>query len=441
MALSGGLWGCSSSSNSTTPGEMGTGSTAGSGAAGSDAGGDACKAGQACGCATGQVGTLDCSSGDPVCKCAPCPSLELHEVAPVSACGGDPFGAWRLVDLELGSSTLTLASFGQSLGDCTVTYDAPKLVPHAVMWLEDGGLAEYSTERTPVRSHWSESCVVSKVSSFSCGADAWTGVANCGLDCDVCSCDQFLSSGTDDRWVRTATTLTIAQFGKSATFDYCVEGDSLSLSSAEARLRYERVYPINAPTACDTRTPGECERGQGCRLGVCDGGVNCTQRSTESSCLTLQGCSWDATQCGGFPESCTLADFDVVPGCTLSKVPITCEGTPTTDCAVLTVTDCKSVPGCTVNDTPGCEGPVLQCAGTVCDQGWCTGNSLDCRGTTSCSAMKNKSQCDQANITFHDGPCTWQLSRCDGTPLPCSEYNPGYCSEVPGCTATMGTPP
>jgi hypothetical protein len=62
VALSGGLWSCSSSSNSTTPGEMGTGSTAGSGAAGSDARGGACEAGQACGCATGRVGTLDCSA-------------------------------------------------------------------------------------------------------------------------------------------------------------------------------------------------------------------------------------------------------------------------------------------------------------------------------------------------------------------------------------------
>lgn len=393
-----------------------------------------CSPGTDCPCAPGYRGETLCADGEKSCDCTACPELETRQPRSVAACGGEPFGVWRLTKLELGTSTLSLSSAGEALGSCALLLDTPAQVPRALMSLQDGGRAEYVTEQTPTQAHWSDSCVTSKLAPLSCGAKGWKGVSNCALSCDTCTCDSSL--GTPDpsvryQWQRTPTTLSISQFGDSSTFDYCVKDGKLSLSGPTALLEYEQVFTVDTAGPCAERSADECARGKGCRLGSCEGSAACLQLDS-SQCLTTQGCHWDAEACWGVPENCELADFGVVPGCDFSDHPLVCTGT-SHGCESLDVGSCTSLRGCKVSLQGRCNGPTLQCQGSWCPSGYCEGNSLDCTGVTSCSAFKTKTQCGYANDDFPDAPCTWEASFCEGAPMPCSTLDQSACGFVPGC--------
>lgn len=243
--------------------------------------------------------------------------------------------------------------------------------------------------------------------------------------------------GTPDG-VRTSTTLTVAPFGNSAEFDYCVQGPKLTLSSSEMSLELEQVFTLDTPTACEKRSPVQCKLGQGCSLGVCEGSSSCAQADFEAECLTRQGCTWDATACTGLSRVCTLADFGTVPGCDFVDHPTSCIGTPTA-CTTLDVGTCAGRRGCKVDAGGRCTGPSLPCAEFLsCPIGYCSWDSPDCFGTSSCAAFKANDQCDDANENFPSTPCTWEPSWCEGVAAPCSSYEPSECGQVPGCQ--LGTP-
>lgn len=394
-----------------------------------------CAPGKACSCPAGQSGTTLCTDGEATCDCKACAGLELKNAPTVAACGGEPFGVWRLTKLELGSTPLSLSSFGEALGSCTSMLDTPAQVPHALMSLQDGGRVEYVTEETPTKAHWSNSCVTSKLPSLSCGSKDWIGVFNCTLSCDTCTCDTRLGIPDPDlryQWQRTETTLSISQFGDSSTFEYCAKDGKLSLSGAGALLEYEQVFTVDTPAPCEGRSADQCALGTGCKPGSCDGSDACLRLASASQCLTTQGCHWNAEACRGVPEHCALADFGVVPGCDFADQPLSCTGTPN-GCDTLDVDSCTAVGGCKVNTRGRCSGPTLQCEGSWCPSGYCSGSSLNCTGVTSCSAFKTDSQCGYANDDFPNAPCTWESSFCDGTPTPCSTFDQSTCGFIPGC--------
>jgi len=363
----------------------------------------------------------------------------VHDAAKTDACGGTPFGVWRLTKLEVARSQLALTVAGQSRGSCDVMLDTPGETPRVLMNLKDGGAAEYETEVVTTRAHWSNTCVVSQVAQFSCGSEAWTGVSKCALDCDICSCTTTLGTTAGNvGWHRTASTLTVAPFGKSAEFDYCVQGSKLMLSSTELSLEFEQVFTVDTPTACEKRSATQCSLGEGCSLGKCEGVASCGQHAFETDCLTNQGCSWRANACTGLTGPCTLADFGTVPGCDFVDHPTSCVGTPTA-CTTLDVNACTTRRGCKVNKGGRCAGPSLPCEDFFsCPIGYCSWDSPDCFGSSSCAAFKSESQCGNANANFPNAPCTWEPSWCEGDAAPCSSYEQSDCGTVPGCT--LGTP-
>jgi hypothetical protein len=395
-----------------------------------------CTEGKACECMPGQSGMVSCASGFASCECAACPPLEVHDPAKTNACGGAPFGVWRLTKLELGRSQLSLTVAGESRGNCDVMLDTPDETPLLLMNLKDGGAAEYYAKSVATKTHWSNSCITSQVSQFSCGSSAWTGVSNCALSCDICTCDTTLGETSDDdaRWSRSATTLTVAPFGSSGEFDYCVQGSKLALSHTGLSLEFEQVFTIDTPKACEKRAAAECTLGQGCSLGVCKGSDSCARIDFEDDCLTHQGCTWNATACTGLTPSCTLADFGSAPGCDLVDQPVSCVGTPAA-CTTLDVDTCASRPGCKVNDRGRCNGPSFSCQDFIdCPGGaFCIPTYPGCIGEFSCANFNLDYECNDTNENIHNTPCKWEPSWCEGDAKPCSEYSQTVCGDMPGC--------
>jgi hypothetical protein len=394
-----------------------------------------CEPGKSCACPVGSEGVTVCEGDESRCECTQCPALELHEAQSIKGCGGEPFGTWRLTKMELGTSKLTLSSFGTSLGDCDMTTALKGEVPNALMTLTDGGDAEYFAAGAPTQVSWSESCVTSKVSQFTCGAKVWTGVSNCKLACDTCSCDSSLGSAAEDNgsWQRTATTLTLSPWGKSIALDYCLQGKVLELSTDGLYLTYELVNTVSAPKACAGRSAAECTAGKGCSVGACVGATDCDLADFEGECLTMKGCTWDAEACQGEGQlDCALGDFGKVPGCEFVDKPLACTGKRPA-CSTLDSAACEGAGGCTLNKTGRCSGPTLPCEDFfACPDGYCQFNGT-CSGITSCAAFKADYQCAGANDNLPDPSCKWEASWCEGTPVPCEQYSQQDCASVPGC--------
>lgn len=394
-----------------------------------------CEPGATCACNPGATGVTVCDGDESHCECTQCPALEVHDAPTVKGCGGEPFGTWRLTKMELGTSRLTLSSFGMPVGDCDLLTELKAEVPTALMTLSDGGDAEYFAVGTPTQVAWTESCVTSKVSQFSCGAKVWTGVSNCELTCDTCRCDSSLASFEDDdgSWERTASTLTLAPWGQSTSFDYCLKDNVLELSTEGAYLTYELVNTLSLPKPCAGRSAAQCMAGEGCFLGACVGADDCVLADYEGECLTLKGCSWDTDACHGEGQlDCALGDFGKVPGCEFTDKPMICAGKPPS-CSTLDAASCEGVAGCTVKKTGRCSGPSLPCEDFLsCPIGYCQYNE-DCSGVTSCSAFKAEYQCADANDNLPEPACQWEDSWCEGEPVSCDQYSPEDCATVSGC--------
>jgi hypothetical protein len=415
-------------------GGSGSGGSGGSGSIGP--GGDDCIEGLSCDCEPGWQGTATCVDGEEVCNCEECPALEVVEAPELTSCGGEPFGTWRLSQLEFGAVPIELSVNGSPVGSCDGVFNIDGDLPRVLMDLKDGGTAQYLAETAAMTQSWSDSCVTSKVSQFYCDSSVWSGVTNCELDCDICTCDSGFNENDEPsgEWARTSSTLELAPWGTPTTFEYCVEAEQLKLSAGGAYMVFDRVYTLSAPTPCAERTPETCMLGEFCSLGGCGGGDGCETVSTEEDCLTYETCTWDPNRCAGQDQyTCGLADFGTVPGCEFVDEARACTGQPTA-CATLDVASCETIPGCELETGGRCTGPSLACADfDACPIGYCNDDGGECTGSTSCAAFESEDDCAEANENFPTAPCVWEESYCEGTPTPCSSYSQEECAAVPGC--------
>jgi hypothetical protein len=397
-----------------------------------------CTAGLSCACGQGQPGSTVCEAGFSRCECEPCPGLEVSDAPSVNGCGGEPFGNWRLTHVEWGRSQLQLSVFGDPVGSCdmmmTAVGDEP---PRLLMSLYEGGRAEYFSESAPVKISYSESCVTSKVSQFTCGADTWQGVSNCNVDCDICTCDSYTGSteAEDGTWARTQEELSLQLFGKASSFAYCATDNQLELSTPGAHFVFERVTKLSKPLACAERSATTCLTGEPgtCQLGACEGGPTCAGADSEGVCLTLSGCTWDASACWGLEQQiCRLADFGVVPGCEITNEAVTCQGTATA-CDQRNVGECYG--GCTVNEAGRCTGGPLQCEKfSVCPSACDEEYDYSCSaGTFACAGLARYA-CEDTADDYDGEACTWHPSFCEGVTTPCDDLSADECNFVPGCS-------
>jgi hypothetical protein len=252
--------------------------------------------------------------------------------------------------------------------------------------------------------------------------------------CGLCTCSFRQEEKDDDgRWWRTDTTLTLVVDGKAMTFDYCVQGDVLSLRSTRGVVyTMQRFFGHGSPTVCAGRNSAQCAVGDGCSSGACVGSNDCQKAAWKDSCLTRVGCSWDESICRGTPKPCAVEDFGVRPGCELVPGAVQCTGTPL-PCDGQDLETCEQIRGCTAKEQ--CVGGERNCSGfdhacSIC-AGWpgCDGcdSKGKCLGTTSCGSL-DKQNCARFG-------CDWV--QCTGTPLACEDLLPEQCDGVPGCRLVL----
>jgi hypothetical protein len=430
--------GCGSSSEAPARsyGTGGTSGTSGTGGTGDTGGTTTCAPGASCFC--GQVsGVTTCETGVQSCECN-CPPLETHDAATVDACGGEPFGLWRLVELDLGKSELVVTLGTTEVGRCDTTFERKGGdVPLVLIDLETGGSTRQHVAGFSLTQAWSNGCVVEKADALYCSDDVWMNVSGCSVDCDICRCDSQVSGWSGDGdWLRTETTLTLTFWGDSTTYDYCISGNRMTLSAPGIFLSFERTYTFGVPVLCSERTSEECPVGAGCVPGACEGGLDCPRQTSEGGCLTIQGCTWNSSACSGTaPPACELGDYGVVPGCDFIDRPVRCTGT-VPECDGRPSETCLDGDGCEADDRNICSGGTFDCEEFIaCPVGDCTFTSEStCIGSSSCEQVTNRPDCDALNDNLVAPRCTWGPSfSCSGTAKQCPSYTPEACQAVPGC--------
>lgn len=301
----------------------------------------------------------------------------------LEACGGEPFGAWRLTEIERHASTHCDAGLLSSE------------ITELLIQFESSG-----------RGQWLEE-----------GAD-----------------DTELSRAFD--WTRTDATLVI----EGVAYDYCIDDDELRLSDPRgATFTLERVYVRETEIpACEEREANECEAGErpseGCQRGVCTGSAFCPDIASESSCTNTEGCAWDEDRCQGEPvASCSLWHYGRMAGCELTDREPSCAGA-SRQCRELPISECDGA--CAIQ--PGCIGATIVCS-AIGPSGSCgaiAGCSIDgreCTGVTECSEQTSAAQCVDAARATTSG-CQWVDAICQGEPNPpCEELSLTRCEAVPGC--------
>lgn len=241
---------------------------------------------------------------------APAPPASNFE-----ACGGDPFGAWRLREYDL--SEVKFVVNVQSINSLNTSCDVG-----GAMANDDVELALELTSGGSGRIHTSGIVVVGDILER-CADDALNtscaGLAQCTAGpCGTCQCENSLDDFTGGvSWERTDTTLTL-DAGSPVEFEYCVEGSTLSLKMVGFPAVIYELQPlelVGTPAPCAEREPGKCA-GAGCRIGLCVGGASCAASVAEASCTNVQGCTWDADACSGTAAAtCNVEDYGHVTGC------------------------------------------------------------------------------------------------------------------------------
>jgi hypothetical protein len=310
-------------------------------------------------------------------------------------------------------------------------------MPVVLIELSDGGTGTIYAELLQYTQSWSNACVTSLAFDLSCGNIEFEGTRACALDCDICACRGSNAERINESmsWSRTTTTLSLELWNGPGTFDYCITDDLLELATPGAHMVFERVNTFSQPVPCTERTLEQCLLGRGCRVGTCLG-EGCETRTSESTCLTMQGCSWDASVCAGTGQrGCQLGDFGVVPGCDFVDRPLRCVGTPDT-CDVQTDVTCGEVAGCELSDVGRCTGGSVDCATLIaCPVEDCSLSVGRCMGTAYCTRRTYQTLCERLNYDASDPDlCTWINYTCTGTATPCEELTPEACASQPGCS-------
>jgi hypothetical protein len=435
-----GAFGCSSSDRSETDEDDASGGSYARGGSGPQGGtGPTCTPRRPCTCPLGKTnGVTEClEDGGQACICEDCPAFEAPEAPSIEACGGEPFGTWRLAGVEFGRTDLEISRDGMLLGSCDALIEFTNM-PVLLIELADGGNGTIYAESPQFTQSWSNSCVVSLASELSCGNIEFEGNRTCTLDCDVCGCRGSNPERINESitWSRTTTSLSLELWTGPGTFDYCITDDSLELATTGAHMVFERVNTFSQPVPCSERTLEQCLLGSGCRVGTCLGEMGCETRTSESTCLTMQGCSWDASVCSGTGQSgCRLGDYGVVPGCDFVDRPQRCVGTPDT-CDAQTDVTCADIAGCELSDVGRCTGGSADCATLIaCPVDYCSYSAGTCSGTAHCRSRTVQTSCERLNYDASDPDlCTWIDYSCAGTATPCEDLTPEECGSQPGCS-------
>jgi hypothetical protein len=335
-------------------------------------------------------------------------------------------------------------SAGQVIGTCDAQLTSKATtVPRVLMDLMAGGTARYFSESSPLSVAWTDSCVRSKVPALGCDQPvSRDNLFGCVLDCNVCTCSSYFATHTEERgtWQRTDAKLTVGLWGTDTNYDYCLKADVLSLSTEGVSLTFKRVYPFSKPAPCAQRTADQCLPDSGCWRGACVGGARCGNESSEGTCLTVPGCSWNPNLCTGSGHfECRIQDYGVVPGCDLLDQPRSCVGTPM-PCSERDEVTCTQDKQCTLSSEDKCVGGPLSCRlFTACPDGYCTLVNYQCAGTTSCEAHRSSTECGYVAKFYPSSPCVWKtVYTCSGSVKPCSGYAAEACESVAGCHLQSG---
>ncbi len=283
--------------------------------------------GESCRCeGSGVFGTYVCEDEALVCDCSACPGPDGGAVE-FSACGGEVWGAWRLIETRTGTGTIYFRSSSGSEKSCSAGVVHGGRRELRIAFLEGGQARVVADEAHSETVTFSDECAepatcenttFTTASPFEQSPSGFD--AQCASDeCDTCTCRAQVSNhetyDTDWRFVGNQV-----QLGSEA-FAYCVADGLLTLQVLNEAFVFEAVEVVGVPTACEQRSPGLCGIGQGCESGQCSGTSADCEGETESRCSTYPGCTWDPDAClGEAPLECSLEDADIVPGCELEPL-------------------------------------------------------------------------------------------------------------------------
>jgi hypothetical protein len=360
-----------------------------------------------------------------------CPGFSQTAAPDASAaCGGEPFGTWR-------STEVGWTSWQRD----ALTDSAETQVSVGVRVVAEGGYR--ASFRDGGELTWfSEAAAIDHVFTTCPGTlKPFTDPDFVPFGCEdlLCGCvcsTEVEEDLTDGTWSRDDTTLTIT-LGSEYPFDvgYCITGDEMTLLYPDGRtVVLERVYEVVTPTPCAGRTIDECVGA--CTAGKCVGDASCDSGGSETECLTLQGCTWDPGQCSGTEQSsCTLGEFDEVPGCTF-VASAHCEGTPD-PCWSMSEDACEAQLGCVAEWS--CGGDPVPCS-----EGY--GEQAMCEELVGCTYDEDSYECQGTEARCEDLPAECgdygTLLGCEGSPCsgavtPCEELDSLTCGTVQGCTLVV----
>jgi len=381
-----------------------------------------------------------------------CEPFEAATRAPFDACAGEPFGLWRISDLEWEARAVTFtrpspAFIGRTdVIDCPASVLDPQLPEQLILELADGGSGRMYRTAAGHTHQYADSCATPFLGK-PCEQHAEPG--QCSRNCDACTC-RFspmlrVEANGDLEWQVVDSVLTLSpELNPDQVFDYCVNGDQLRLLDASgATLTLTRAFAISNPTRCEDRTLETCELGEGpnrgCRVGACVGAAGCDGASREEDCANRQGCAWDDSVCAGDPgPGCDLGQLDLTPGCELVDAQPRCVGTRT-PCHDVPAEACEASDGCSFG--PGCDGGAVDCgalsgACSLCDQVMgcteCSSGMSTCGGAATCLDQSTQPACEAVE-SLGMGRCQWVDAICRGAARPCEELGVDVCADAVGC--------
>lgn len=401
-----------------------------------------CESGLSCNCNSGKSSLTVCDEqGQQTCDCPSCPAFAPGKSG-FKSCGGADgvaaalYGTWELKSHDL-SELQAFFDYSDVLGtnaSGTCDSEAQELTkPSMTLILEDGGNASVHWMDDAISYSVLESCVAAAV-PVDCATFKTCQVTACGL----CECTTTLGGVANDAatWSTTGSTLLLNELSDlQATFDYCLEGDQLTLQDSHSKevLVLTRTAKLGTPSACATRSAKRCENDGACHLGACVG-TGCPTIESEAACTNQAGCTWNSSACSGTPKAeCAVADYGLVPGCGKSTIPPYCVGhaQPCSDSRGSQCTaraGCDPVPGCTGTFTTDCTKDVLDC-GSCAPGCTCTQDTFEfhCTGVSRCADQTTPTACQ-------DMTCEWiDANTCEGTPPSCDSLSAVACVGSPGC--------
>ncbi|MGH1347739.1 MAG: hypothetical protein ACRBN8_39660 [Nannocystales bacterium] len=289
---------------------------------------DPCDAeGRSCDCGEfgASAGTSVCEDGKLTCDCSACPDLETP--ADFTACSGDVLGTWRFVGTRTSPALISYqTSLGQS-GQCPSTTSHGGRRDLRFDFRAGGEATMVASESFSETTTIPGDCMPTRCenvtyfpaeSPFAYSSDTTSEGGSCReSDCDSCRCSTVVANQETGpvEWDYSGSLLHIGS-GAVGQFQYCVDGNELTLKKDNTVYDFEAVDVAGAPLACAERSSGQCPLGEGCTTGGCVGvSAECVD-ADEASCSSLVGCEWEPSMCvGEVPLDCALADADVVPGC------------------------------------------------------------------------------------------------------------------------------